>query len=908
MILRSIRIEGWRCFINPVQVGLFSDGLNVLHAPNATGKSTLFEALLRGLLDSHRVSGQEVEALRPWGQSLAPTVTVEFTHGGMDYRLTKRFLDRPSSDLERMEEGRFVRLAEGEAADQWVRKILTRNPPGRGLARPENWGLAQVLWAPQGDLALAKLSGDLVSDVREFLGVQVSGPGTGPLEKRIEEAYLQIYTPSGKLKTGKDAPAVVRLREKLQEALERRRIALEQQQVFEEVARRVEDLRARRAQAKRDAEAFAKALKEARFQAESYVALLSEKKEREERVRSVEAQYGALKRQIEAIKTARKELKEARETQRRLRGDLPLRAREVEEREKEAARAKGILEDVRKGRQAVEEAHQESELARRYLDAKERAAKLGQRLRQITQAIKTLQQRKKERSDLVAPDAKTLRAIRKAIKDRDEAQVRLEAALITLEIVPEKKGSLNVVAGEEIGTWTLTPGRPTEVKGSPEVVVDLPGIARLRAWGPSGSVEEIRAERDQATRKLNQLTQGFGTADLEELESLHEKARELDKKVAEAETQIATLLSGDLVEKIEQECLRMTTILEELLGDRPEWREMPPDLAGLVAAAEEIRRSFIAAVESAEAAWEFAQSALTAASIQEAGLRGSLEETEKQVKSLEARLADLTSDGRTDEERETGLKKVALSWDAATAALDGVEEKLKAFGEDPRGAVTKLEKQLQSAEETAMKALEAEKSEEGKLEHLSAQGPYSALAQAEEEVAALKEAISREELRSGAVRLLRDKVAQCRAEALAAVTGPVELAATRTLQRIAGGRLGGIQLGETFEPAHVRPQLAEIAVPLDNVSGGEREQIYLATRLALAEVLAKDEHQLVVLDDVLTATDAGRLARVMTVLEEAAQRLQILVITCHPERYRGLDGAQFFDLEAILHNNAEASA
>ncbi|MBI2505772.1 MAG: hypothetical protein HYW07_21365 [Candidatus Latescibacteria bacterium] len=35
---------------------------------------------------------------------------------------------------------------------------------------------------------------------------------------------------------------------------------------------------------------------------------------------------------------------------------------------------------------------------------------------------------------------------------------------------------------------------------------------------------------------------------------------------------------------------------------------------------------------------------------------------------------------------------------------------------------------------------------------------------------------------------------------------------------------------------------------------------------------------------------------------EAAQRLQILVLTCHPERYRGLKGASFFDLEAVMHN------
>ena len=90
----------------------------------------------------------------------------------------KRFLDHPVVELERRENETFVRVAEGDAADQKIREILTRNPPGRGLSRPENRGLAQVLWAPQGDLSLGKLSGDLVADIRTALDVQVSDPSS----------------------------------------------------------------------------------------------------------------------------------------------------------------------------------------------------------------------------------------------------------------------------------------------------------------------------------------------------------------------------------------------------------------------------------------------------------------------------------------------------------------------------------------------------------------------------------------------------------------------------------------------------------------------------------------------------------------------------------------------------------
>jgi uncharacterized protein YhaN len=50
---------------------------------------------------------------------------------------------------------------------------------------------------------------------------------------------------------------------------------------------------------------------------------------------------------------------------------------------------------------------------------------------------------------------------------------------------------------------------------------------------------------------------------------------------------------------------------------------------------------------------------------------------------------------------------------------------------------------------------------------------------------------------------------------------------------------------------------------------------------------------------VLTCTDAGRLARVLAVLDEAAARFQVLVLTCHPEKYAGLPSASFHDLEQI---------
>ena len=900
MILRSIVVQGWRCFANPVSVGPFTEGLNVLHAPNAAGKSTLFEAMRLCLLDGHRVTGRDVENLRPWGRALAPTVTVSFSHDAAEYRVMKRFLDHPVVELERRENETFVRVAEGDAADRKIREILTRNPPGRGLSRPENRGLAQVLWAPQGDLSFGKLSGDLVADIRTALDVQVSGPDSGPLEERIDAVYLRYFTSGGQYKRGKDAPAVARLRESLSAAIEAQRTAAEQQRIFEDAVRRVEDLRARRVQARRDAEALTQSLHQARARAETYTALVSDRAQRVERVKAAEAQHGELRQRIEAIKAVAKELNDVRKAVAHLRAELPAWIREVEQQEMEAARTKRALEDVRKTRDANEAARLRAERAARYLDERHRALDLDDRLRRLAEASEILTHYKLEHSRLVAPDAKTLRAIRKAMKARDDAQVRLEAALITLEIVAENAGVLLVVDGEGPGERALSAGVPAQVKGSPEVVVDLPGFARLRARGPAGSIAEIRVEREKAANKLKTLTEAFGTADLEALDALQDKAIQLDEQIAAAQVQIDTLLAEETIEQIEMERARRAAVISGIVADYPDWHDADPDSEALRAEANANKRIFLAALDETEAARDAAQAALNAASQQRGMVQVRIEEADKSERTLTAKLAELTDDGKSEEEREKKLREILLAWEAAGASLEEINAKLAECGDDPGAAVTTLEKQLQAADDAATKALEQEKSEEGRLMHAAAQGPYSALAQVEEELARLKREITSEELRLAAIRLLRTTVEESRNATLAAIAAPVEVDATRTLQRIAGNRLGHVRLGDAFEPTQVMPRATDAPVSIENMSGGEREQLYLATRLALADVLAKGERQLVVLDDVLVATDAGRLARVIRILEEAGQRLQVLILTCHPERYLGLDGAHFADLDEIL--------
>ena len=901
MILRTLHVSGWRCFPDPVEVGPFTDGLNVIFAPNAFGKSTLFESLHWALFDSHRVMGTKAESLRPWGRVLAPEVTVEFSHGGQEFRLAKRFLDKPSSELQRKEGGKYTRLAEGDAADERVREILLGKPSGRGPTSTAHRGVCQVLWAPQGEMELNSLSDDLVTNIQQSLGAQVSGSAkVGRLEAGINQLFDRYFTSQGKLKSGKGAPPVVALRSELDKAAETRQKLTDAVLAFEDASRRVEDLRAARLQAKRNAAALAEELDKAREESKDYTALVSEKNERLQKVEATKAMHSELKQRVDAIAVAKKERSEAREGLTLLETNVPMQIEEVGRREAAVSVSKAALEEARLGREKVEGAESESKRAQQYLDASQKLTDTGKLLGDIRRVEKSRQELGYERNRLVAPDAKALKAVQKAIKQQDEAQVRLDAALITLEVVPEKKLFLKAVAAENLGEEEFEAGATARFRGAPEVVVDLEGIARIRARGPSGTVEELRGQVSKATEKIERLTLEYGTTDPQKLEELSERAAELDRQISEQQTVLETLLAGRTSEELEQEKSRAAKLAGELLAGNEDWREKPPDADGLEAAARKTKTEFIALVEQAESKWEVAQNALRAAGDKKAALQAEYKATGRLVESLSVKSKELEDDGMDDKKRADDLKKLALAWEAAQAGLDKVSEELEKLGEDPAKVIEKLLASLAAAEKQSTEALGKEKAEEGRLQQLASEGNYSKVALAEEAHESLTREIERDELRANAVKLLHETVDGCRRRAIAEVAKPVEDIASSLFRRIAGSRLGDLAVSECFSPKSVAPGVASgTDVSVGELSVGEQEQVHFAVRLALAQVISKDEKQLVVLDDALTATDTGRLARILSIIEDSLAQLQVLILTCHPEKYGGLTGAEFFDLEKI---------
>jgi energy-coupling factor transporter ATP-binding protein EcfA2 len=233
--------------------------------------------------------------------------------------------------------------------------------------------------------------------------------------------------------------------------------------------------------------------------------------------------------------------------------------------------------------------------------------------------------------------------------------------------------------------------------------------------------------------------------------------------------------------------------------------------------------------------------------------------------------------------------------DQLLAEIHVWQDKLKVLGEegaqfppDPRAARMQAQQQVEQLTQQIAKLRENQAGLRQAIESALALSPYQNSNAIAERLALTKLDHERERIRVDAIQVLRETLLEERQSLLGRYTEPVAERAALLLDRLAGQHWGRVQIGEDLRPGPFQPPAMPQGVSLKELSGGEGEQVHLAVRLALAGLLAAQEPQLVLLDDVLTATDQARLERLLQYLQTQEAQLQILILTCHPERFSTL--------------------
>jgi DNA repair exonuclease SbcCD ATPase subunit len=904
MLIRSISVEGFTCFAEELRLSGFSDAINVLYGPNGIGKSSIFRALHTALFRRYNAAGAPIDDIRPWGRPLTPKVVLEFVRADHEYRLEKRFVQLRSVRIDRREGGRWNPFAESDEAERFL-EAMTGGALGRGGAR-EFAGFAEVLWTSQGDLQLPPLGENVVATIQRSVGEHVSA-SVKNLRRKITEDYERTYTPTGRLKTGRDICLQLRFQSECGQLENDVQLAQALVQTYKDAATMIAVLQERVNRGKARKTELEQRFEQLRTQKEQYRDVKSAFDKRGSECSLAEANLRRVEECIGTIRKCRKEEADLQARLGKLSTDLQKQKIALGQTQEQLDKAQSRQSEYERMQEAAHEAAEAAAAADRYTSAVQQREELKNKIAQIDKTKAELLHIREQERNVIPPTHGELTELRRHEAHADRLKSRLESARVNVTFVAERAICIDVQAGERPGPHTVAAGETITLAGSPNLNLSIPTLGRLNVSGPVTDYDGIAKDHNTESVWLRQFAERFGTGDLVELESRRKEVDEWKERINSIETRLQTLLQSNSEAAIHSRLTKLASLTDALEKQYPQWAANPPDAVNLHSAAKAQKETVKVQLEQARSA------AAGALENYQTALR-SVDRTENDIKNTSVRiqsarqcLLEALRDGLSDEQREQDRLRAAAAVITYCEEVKKLAAELEAFPKHLEEELVSCERVLKDLTAALRSDLDSLITGEAQQSVLVQENPYSRLSTAEEHLSVAREKLATEQRRNEAILLLYNTFSKVMEDSLSTVAEPVAERASRHLEFVCGKPLARIRLENSFNAVGVIPDgCADQNKSVNCMSGGEREQIYLCTRLALAEELTHQERQLVILDDVLTVTDTDRMARICELLERSANRLQIILLTCQPERFRRLRNANFIDLFEVIKQKREA--
>ena len=473
---------------------------------------------------------------------------------------------------------------------------------------------------------------------------------------------------------------------------------------------------------------------------------------------------------------------------------------------------------------------------------------------------------------------KRVAALRARHQDCELAKVRMAAAATRLELHGDagKLVSLDGVA--------VDPAAPLLLSERAELT--LGGFGRLVVV-PGG---EDLAQRQEATRTaaaaLAEALTAVGAASLAEAEAALERRRLAEAELARAGADREAVLQAFAVGSVEalaqllaNQAAEHATLLDRL-GPRTDGDE--------AAALEQEAALRAGALTQARTALEAVRDTLAKAMAAAAGLQGEQSAAGLRATEVRERLA-VAREQQTDEALAVVLAAARERHDAARDQHERIGRELQA------GDAEGLRERLAMAERE-LAALDGERQRlDGEIRDLEVAlreaGAGSWLERLDEVAAALaglRAEHARLELEGRAWRLLAERLAAADQSLRERLVEPIGQRLRPLLQRVFPGA-DPVFDPEALRLTHLRRDGVEEAY--GSLSVGAREQLAVLVRLAFASLLAEREGEApcLILDDALVYADDTRFEAMKAILQRVARDMQIIVLTCRPRDYYGLE-------------------
>jgi len=880
MHFKSIEVEQFQQFRSAVAVRDLTARLNVIAGHNETGKSTLVRAIRAALFD--RYTGIVGERFRPYGTVVSPKVCLVFDLDATEYRLTKVFSRR--RDGEATLEASDGRRWEGPEAEDHLAELLGFSYAGRGGSRPELQGLAGLLWVDQArgyepvtltDRSRQQVYAVFENEMRELLG----GDQGEALHRRITALRREYFDARGKPRG--DYRHLQEREAELRQQMQAIRGELE---AYEDKVDRLEQQQAELL-AYREARALEKAEERARLaQAVS------------KRVTELRAQVQAGKEQCGRANAEWESAKQAWASRTRLIDEC-----------REAQVAEQIAEQAVRGKE-TELAHLNEQLAQRQdwlaalksrqwdRDAELRMARDAAALRHLVVEYERLNTRLEEargadvkrlqcvseRAALRVTEKKVL-ALKQIERARDLAAEHLHAA--ATQVAYRLEPGAVVKLGEE----PLAGDGSVRLTWRTELQVE--GIGRFTVTPGGEDLDALWRKVEQADRRLGQGLSEVDTDSIAGAETMLRRSGELD---SQASQHTATLkgLAPEGLRALEDQLSTVGAQRDNLRRRLGEDAGREFGIDGLKQAAQTLQNQ-VTAIESDVYAEENLVQRLREAL---AGLRAERLSAGRLAKRCTSELEWTRIEAPDDRLMET-LKATEQRFGASHHRLEAATRALEA--EHQEAVELEIERSGHALEDIKQAITQLEREVHGLRVELRALGQIGlaeavASVTADHAFAALQ--LEQANRQARALDLLQRTLDAALQRAKTAVTEPVVTKLVPYLRRLIPDAVptvneylifNGIKRGGTTEA-------------FEDLSIGTREQLAVLVRLAYADLLSEaGEPVTVILDDALVNSDDERREWMIAILYQAAQRYQILLLTCHGKEYRDTGGT-FIWLENAL--------
>lgn len=866
----------------------FDPERTLIGGQNESGKSTLVEALHHTLFMKARKTGRERDKMSSDRYPGTPEVELRFSARGSDWHLVKSFNKGRKGAARLTQEG--GRTWTDDEAEARLAELLQVEQQGRN--EKEQWA---HLWVWQGRSG-EDPSADTQSEQQRLISRLQEGGGAVAMQSdtdarvmdEIARSYAEYYTQTGKLRAGS-------AQQLAEDACQAASVGLEEaQRTLKDVEKAISEFEAAGrtiAQGERDLEGLRKQQKELQERLDTLGRLRHEEQDSLHTVEKAGEVYARCEEADRSITGLEKEIAE-----------LELRSAPGVQ---EEIVLSGVLGEAEQGLCEARKAADAARTLRRNASLQLELARARVTRWRAAEQVRELKAKVDEAGVLDA-SFKELRQKLGSLPELDEAlldrmtalQERHLKAQAALEGMAAEIELLKADTDVEVSGERMVPGGRARITEPADLV--LGDTVRVRIYpGGGNSLTVAREEVARSEEELRMLLDRFAVESVASATAQLRQRNELEVSAKRVQEQLQGIDDGTL----HQQLASAEELLQRAESDAERRAGMftgsiePLDLQEALQQLDTAEASFERAQEAEDDSQKIVEdmeSRVAAAAGQLEGLQERIAGSKQQLATKRDLLVWLVSQHGDKKTREEALLGNRKALHEAEAVLQRVRMELRKLQPELlEGDRERLARSMEQKRDAKSRAMEILGESRAQLRLDGSMDPVAACHEARALLDSAERRLRGVRLRADSLALLHELFSEEQRTLADRFSKPLAEKVTGYLQALFGP---GTEARVTFDNGAfreirlVRPSVSG-AVEFDALSGGAREQVAAAVRLAIAELLAADYDGSLplIFDDAFAYSDPERVQELQRMLDLGARKgLQIIVLSCNPSDYAGL--------------------